>query len=98
MSDSKKETVLSAPWFRLGAFSPSPSRQPAVAESPRKAAAELTRRGVGYKELAMKLAALGVAESEQNIANKLSRGGFSAVFLMQCLDAIECKTLRLGMD
>jgi hypothetical protein len=60
--------------------------------------AELTRRGIGYKELATRLAALGVPESEQNIANKLSRGGFSAVFLVQCLDAIECRTLRLGMD
>jgi len=60
--------------------------------------AELTRRGIGYKELAARLAVLGVPESEQNIANKLSRGGFSAVFLIQCLDAIECKALRLGMD
>jgi hypothetical protein len=59
---------------------------------------ELSRRGIGYKELAVKLEALGVPETEQNIANKLSRGGFSAVFLIQCLDAIDCKTLRLGMD
>jgi hypothetical protein len=60
--------------------------------------AELTRRGIGYKELAQRLQKLGVAESEQNIANKLSRGGFSAVFLVQCLDAIECKTIHIGMD
>lgn len=60
--------------------------------------AELTRRGVGYKELAQRLAKMGVAETEQNIANKLSRGGFSAVFLIQCLDAIECRTVQVGMD
>lgn len=50
--------------------------------------AELAREGIGYKELAQRLEALGVKESEQNIANKLSRGGFSAVFLIQCVDAI----------
>lgn len=60
--------------------------------------AELTRRGIGYKELAQRLAKMGVAETEQNIANKLSRGGFSAVFLVQCLDAIECRTVQIGMD
>ena len=59
---------------------------------------ELSGRGISYKELAERLEKLGIPESEQNIANKLSRGGFSAVFLIQCLDAIECKTLRLGMD
>jgi len=60
--------------------------------------AELARRGISYKELSARLTTLGVPESDQNIANKLSRGGFSAVFLIQCMDAIECKTLRLDMD
>ena len=45
-----------------------------------------------------RLAALGVPESEQSIANKISRGSFSAMFMIQCLDAIDCKTLRVGMD
>lgn len=58
--------------------------------------AELKRRGVGYRDLAEKLAALGVAETEQNIANKISRGGFSAVFLIQCLEAIGARTITLG--
>jgi hypothetical protein len=57
--------------------------------------AELKRRGVTYQELAKRLEAAGVHESPQNIANKISRGGFSAVFLVQCLDAIGCKTLNL---
>ena len=56
---------------------------------------ELKRRGVSYKQLAEKLGTLGVPESEANIANKISRGGFSAVFLIQCLDAIECRNLHL---
>jgi hypothetical protein len=59
---------------------------------------ELKRRGIGYRELAAKLAALGVPETEQNIANKISRGGFSAVFLLQCLEAIGCKTLATSLD
>lgn len=58
--------------------------------------AELKRRDVTYQQLAEKLAALGVTETPENIANKISRGKFSAVFLVQCLEAIGCQTLRLG--
>jgi len=57
--------------------------------------AELTRRNVTYKELVDKLAALGVTETSENVANKISRGKFTAVFLIQCLDAIGCTTVRL---
>lgn len=56
---------------------------------------ELKRRGVSYRELADKLTAMGIPESERNIANKISRGGFTAAFLLQCLAAIEAETLRL---
>ena len=57
--------------------------------------AELKRRNLGYKELAEKLAAIGVEDTERNIANKISRGGFTAVFFVQCLDAIGVSELRL---
>ena len=57
--------------------------------------AELKRRNVGYKQLAEKLEALGIHETERNINNKISRGGFTAVFFVQCLVAIGCGTLRL---
>ncbi len=57
---------------------------------------ELKRRNIGYRELAEKLEAIGVKESERNIANKISRGGFSAVFLLQCLEAIGVTDLRLA--
>ena len=50
--------------------------------------AELKRRNIGYRELAERLGAMGVHDSERNIANKISRGGFTAVFLVQCLEAI----------
>lgn len=57
--------------------------------------AELKRRGIGYRELSEKLAAIGLQETERNLANKISRGGFSGAFLIQCLEAIGVKELRL---
>lgn len=56
---------------------------------------ELKRRNVSYSQLVEKLAAIGVVDSEPNIRNKLSRGKFTAVFLIQCLEAIGSNTLRL---
>lgn len=58
--------------------------------------AELKRKNVGYRELAEKLTAMGTPESERNIANKISRGGFTAAFFLQCLAAIGTDTLRLA--
>ena len=58
--------------------------------------AELKRRNMGYKQLAERLAEMGIAETERNIANKISRGGFSAVFFLQCLVAIGCNSVRIG--
>lgn len=56
---------------------------------------ELKRRGVTYAQLAEKLGEIGVQENERNLNNKISRGGFSAAFLLQCLKAIGCDILRL---
>lgn len=56
---------------------------------------ELKRRGVTYAQLVDKLAGLGVSDSEPNIRNKLARGKFTAVFLVQCLQAIGADHLRL---
>ncbi len=57
--------------------------------------AELVRRGVTYAQLVEKLVAIGVVDSEPNIRNKLSRGKFTAVFLIQCLEAIGASSLHL---
>jgi len=57
--------------------------------------AELKRRHLGYNELAEKLAEIGVKDSERNIANKLARGTFTAVFFVQCLTAIGCHEVDL---
>lgn len=59
---------------------------------------ELKRRGVTYAQLAEKLAAIGVKETDRNLNNKISRGGFTAAFLIQCLEVIGCKTLHLDAD
>lgn len=57
--------------------------------------AELKRKGVTYAQLAEKLAGLDIHETERNLNNKISRGGFSAAFLLQCLNAINVQDLRL---
>jgi hypothetical protein len=57
--------------------------------------AELKRRDLSYADLAAKLATIGVKDSERNISNKISRGSFTAVFFIQCLEAIGCKTIHL---
>ena len=57
---------------------------------------ELKKRGVTYLQLVEKLAAIGVVDSEPNIRNKLARGKFTAVFLIQCLEAIGASSLRLS--
>ena len=56
---------------------------------------ELKRRGVTYAQLAEKLATVGVTENERNLNNKISRGGFSAAFMLQCLEAVGATSLRL---
>ncbi|MEQ9639967.1 MAG: DUF6471 domain-containing protein [Alphaproteobacteria bacterium] len=57
--------------------------------------AELKRRGVSYQQLSDRLADMGIHETEKNIRQKLSRGGFSATFLLQCLLAAGCHTVHL---
>ena len=60
--------------------------------------AELKRRNVTYAELVGRLADIGVMDSEPNIRNKISRGKFTAVFLMQCLAAIGVRRVDLIED
>ena len=53
---------------------------------------------VSYGQLVAKLAEIEVVDSEPNIRNKLSRGKFTAVFLIQCLEAVGASSLRLSLD
>ncbi len=57
--------------------------------------AELKRRNVSYKQPAERLGAFGINATERNINNKISRGGFTAVFLIQCLEDIGATELNL---
>lgn len=55
--------------------------------------AELRRRGITYADLAT---LLGNGENDKNLNNKIARGGFSAAFLMQCLDVIGAKAIQIA--
>lgn len=56
---------------------------------------EMARKSLSYKDLQAKLATIGVVEEEPAIRNKVGRGKFSAAFLLQCLEAIGCRSLSL---
>ena len=57
--------------------------------------AHLKMKGVTYAQLVEKLAEMGVGEKEANVRNKLSRGKFTAAFLLQYLEAVQVPTLHL---
>ena len=57
--------------------------------------AELTKRGITYEELEKRLNKIGAEDTLAGIKVKMSRGTFSAVFLLQCLKAIGCESLRI---
>jgi hypothetical protein len=57
--------------------------------------AELKRAGVTYAELAKRLEAHGLKETESSIANKLSRGTIAATLLLATLAALEMEGIRL---
>jgi len=57
---------------------------------------ELKRRNLSYKDLADRLQAIGVKETERNISNKIARGGFTAVFFLQCMEAIGVQNIHLN--
>ena len=57
--------------------------------------AELKRKGIGYRELSERLAVMGTEMNEQSLNNKISRGGFSAAFFIQCFEAIGESEIRI---
>jgi hypothetical protein len=56
---------------------------------------ELKRKSVSYRELAERLTAAGSPDSERNLGNKISRGAFTAAFLLECLHLIGSKSLAI---
>lgn len=57
---------------------------------------ELKRKGFTYAALAEVLRRRGIMETEAKIRNKVSRGSFTAAFMLQCLDAIGSKSIDLS--
>jgi hypothetical protein len=57
--------------------------------------AEIARRHLTYRDLVARLDSMWTRETEANLRNKISRGGFSAGFFVQCLTAIGAHTVRL---
>lgn len=56
---------------------------------------EIARKNLSLIEVANKLEEMGISETPQNISNKINRGTFGAIFMLQILKAIDCKELRL---
>jgi len=56
---------------------------------------ELKRKGLQVKDLVVLLNPLGEELTESSFNNKMSRGGFSAVFFMKCMKALEIKNLKI---
>lgn len=57
--------------------------------------AEMGRRGLKAPGLADALEKIGVEVRADNLKNKIARGRFSAAFLLQCLAAMNVKTIHL---
>lgn len=57
--------------------------------------AELVRRGISNSDLAIMLGKIGIEETKSSIDSKISRGTFSASFLMQCLTVIGCEKIEV---
>lgn len=87
--------IIIGPPMPKNAFKNSPLTQQFEEKAKNLLKSEIKRRGIGYRELAEKLTALGASETERNLANKISRGGFTAAFFIECLSVIGCTTLRL---
>lgn len=57
--------------------------------------AEIARKNISLIDLSKKLESMGISETPQNISNKINRGTFGAIFMLQILKAIDCKDIRL---
>lgn len=57
--------------------------------------AEIARKNLSLTDVVRKLEAMGISESPQNLSNKINRGTFGAIFMLQILKAVGCKEIRL---
>lgn len=56
---------------------------------------ELIKRGVTNADLVTLLNEIGIEETKASVDSKISRGSFSATFLLQSLSAIGCRKLEI---
>ena len=56
----------------------------------------MKRQGVSYSDLSAQLARIHIRETEANLRNKISRGTFTTIFLLQCMAALDVTHLHLG--
>jgi hypothetical protein len=56
----------------------------------------MARQDITYAQLVERLGAIGVKEDERNLRNKVSRGKFTASFLLACLQALDSEAIRLS--
>ena len=56
----------------------------------------MVKKGITYAQLVGMLESVGVTEDERNLRNKVSRGKFTAAFLLQCLTAMGSQVIHLG--
>lgn len=55
----------------------------------------MAQKGIGIDELTARLEQMGVHISAGGLANKISRGGFSSAFLLQCMEAMNINLATL---
>lgn len=56
---------------------------------------ELVKRGITNADLVVLLNEIGIEETKASIDSKISRGSFSATFLLQCLTVIGCHKIEI---
>ena len=64
-------------------------------KSKRLLKSELIKRGISNADLALMLNEIGIEETKASIDSKISRGSFSACFLLQCLTVIGCHKIEI---
>ena len=57
--------------------------------------AEIVRKNLTLIDVAKRLKEMGISKTPQNISNKINRGTFGAIFMLQILKAIDCEVIRL---
>jgi hypothetical protein len=55
---------------------------------------EIALRNLSYADVVEKLKEIGIEETPQNFSNKITRGTFGAIFMVQVLTAIGCEQIN----